>query len=171
MILKQYSGQISMDQNDRTIRNSAISYDKDLMTDRIFKGGKWFYWISLLSSMNLIFLAIGMDRNFVLGIVIPYYISGFFLRFNFGLSMVIEIIANILIIGYFTFMGILSNKMKITGFIAGLAIYILDTAIILIYIKNWTSILFHLIALFFIIQGLYSLIKYRNIYLVKSNGK
>lgn len=150
-----------MEQQIETKSKSGVDFDLELLHDRIISSGKWFFWISLLSLMNVFFYLFNADSFFVLGLIIPFHIIVFF-QSLFGVSKVIGVVSYVLTIGYFSFMGYLSiNKVK-TGFIGGILIYLIDT-LLMIYIQQWIAIIWHLIALFMIVRGAISLYKYNKI--------
>jgi hypothetical protein len=156
-----------MEQIANEKKDSLIEIDKDLMRERIMLSGKWFFIISLLSLMNVVFYFFKADRYFVLGMGIPFFIDGI-LQNIYGLTKVFGLIANILFIGYFAFMGYLTINQKFYGFVAGLAIYLIDTIIFIVF-KDWIGIAFHLIALVIIGRGLYNLLKLRKLDHINEN--
>ncbi len=150
-----------MEQQNEIKNGSGNDFELEIMHDRIISSGRWFFWISILSVINIFFYFFKADSFFVLGLIIPFFITGFF-QSLFGDSIIIGITLNILAIAYFSFMGYLSiNKYKI-GFIAGIIIYLIDT-ILLLYISQWIALIWHLVALFMIVRGAFSLLKYEKL--------
>jgi hypothetical protein len=150
-----------MEQITNEKKDSLLEIDKDLMKERIMSSGKWFFIISLLSLMNVVFYFFKADRYFVLGMGIPFFIDGI-LENIYGLTKAVGLIANILFIGYFAFMGYLTINQKLYGLVAGLSIYLIDTVIFIVF-RDWLGIAFHFIALFMISRGLYNLLKIRKL--------
>jgi hypothetical protein len=146
-----------METNQEKPKNITLGYDQEIMRDKIRSSGKWFFWISILSLVNIVFLFSGVDKIFVLGMSLPFFINAIF-QGIFSIPTVFGIIMNILFIGFFVLMGFLSINHYKTGFIIGLIIYFIDTLIFIVFMQ-WIPIAFHILALVMITRGLVSLIK------------
>jgi len=138
-----------------------IENDIAIMHDRIINSGRWFFWISILSLVNIVFYFININEYFVLGMGIPYLINGI-LQSVFNTSSVMGLIFNIIFIGFFVYVGYLSIGENKSGFIAGLIIYLMDTIFFIAY-GELIAIAFHLVAIFMITRGFLSLIKLEKI--------
>jgi hypothetical protein len=46
------------------------------LVKRVENGGRWFYWIAGLSTLNFVFFVLGSDNGFALGTLIDYFIQG-----------------------------------------------------------------------------------------------
>lgn len=146
-----------METKQEKTKNITLGFDQDIMRDRISSSGKWFFWIAILSLVNIIFLFTGVDKVFVLGMSLPFFISSIFQEL-LGIPTLFGVIMNILFVGFFVFMGFLSINHYKTGFIIGLTIYFLDTLIFIGFFQ-WMAIAFHILAMVMIARGLVNLIK------------
>lgn len=122
------------------------------LEQQLKSGANWFYWISGLSIINTITYISGSDWSFIngLGITqiidsIAYYFTGALQIGFFALDVLIALI--------FVYLGHCAGKSKKWAFILGIIVYTLD-ALIFLFVKDFLSVGFHVMALFGIYSGL-----------------
>lgn len=120
------------------------------------KGANWFYWIAGLSVVNSLAYASGADFAFVMGLGITLIIdviADAFVR-NGGPSAMkaVAVAFDFLIVGVFVLAGVFSGRRMTVAWVAGIAIYFIDTLIVLL-LGDWMMTAFHCLALFFIVRG------------------
>ena len=111
-----------------------------------------FYWIAILSLINLILLITDSSVIFPTGLAIASLLA--------ALSYWLELTGRIFAalgalgtVGLFALFGYYGKKGANWAFIAGIALYTLD-GIIWSFIGDWISVGFHALILFFIIRNL-----------------
>jgi hypothetical protein len=125
----------------------------------ILRGARWFYWIAGLSAVNsLVFFSNG-NVQFPTGLFITQIIDVFA---KTGNAIPIGIGINSVIIGLFVWVGYQANKLSKTAFVVGLILYLLDLAILILFMiigKGFTelaiNVVFHLLAL----KSIYNAVK------------
>ncbi len=129
------------------------------------RGANWFYWIAALSLVNTIIVLFGGTMSFIIGLGITQLIDGFAQALAAEVSptpaVVIKIsavFADLLLAGLFCLFGLLSGRKHTWAFIVGIILYALD-ALIFLLITDWIAIAFHVLALFFIFNGLRALLR------------
>jgi hypothetical protein len=136
---------------------STDQFELDSLADNVINKGKWFFWVALVSVLNILFYLFKAKAFFVFGLVIPYFLTGF-IQSLLGESKIIGIVSNLIVIGLFCYMGYLSIKMKKSGFIAGILLFSVDT-LLFIYLSVWIGVIWHLIVLFMLVRGFITLHK------------
>ena len=129
-----------------------------------FKGGAgWFYWIAGLSLLNSLIFLFGGNMSFVVGLGATQAVDGIVsvIAGEFGgtVAIVARLLGmglNVLIAGIFVVFGVLARKKHRWAFIVGMVLYALDV-LILIWAKDFYSILFHALALFGLYRGMTAL--------------
>ena len=122
--------------NERAAKNSA----------------NWFFLIAGLSVVNSILYLSGGKYTFLIGLGITQFIAGFAKGFGQGQLIPFAVILTILIAGMFAALGLFSRKLMAWAFVTGIILYILD-ALLFIWVKDWLSFGFHIIALYFLVLG------------------
>jgi len=121
-------------------------------------GARWFYWIAGLSLINAIAAATNSTWSFLAGLGITQFISGFAsgLSADLGESsavMVFAFILNVLVAGFFVFLGVFAYKGHTWAFIVGMVVYALD-ALIFLAVQLWFPLAFHAFVFYCLYRGL-----------------
>ncbi len=121
-------------------------------------GANWFYWIAGLSIVNSISVYAGTDWVFIIGLGITQLTDSTAMQLaeiypeegNYfkTLSLVVDLLASVV----FLVFGWLSNRRNSIAYVTGMALYLGDGLIFLL-VEDWTSIGFHVLALFFMVSG------------------
>src|SRR6185436_170784 len=108
------------------------------LVKRVENGGRWFYWIAGLSTLNFVFFVLGSDNGFALGTLIDYFIQGILEEVapSFGW------IAHIVVIALFAFLGVRATAGAQWAFIFGGLFYALDGVLFLL-VGGWIGIAVH----------------------------
>ena len=111
-----------------------------------------FYWIAILSLVNLILLIANSPVIFPTGLAIAYLLA--ILSYAFEVTgRIIVAIGALGTVGLFALFGYYGKKGASWAFIAGIALYVLD-GVVWIFLGDWISTGFHVLILFFIIRDL-----------------
>jgi hypothetical protein len=121
-------------------------------------GARWFYWIAGLSMVNAVASLTGSQWSFLAGLGITQFISGFAsgLSADLGGSGAVTVIAfvlNVLVAGFFVFLGVFAQKGHTWAFLVGLVIYGLD-ALIFLALQLWFPLAFHAFVFYCLFKGL-----------------
>ncbi|MDP4145261.1 MAG: hypothetical protein Q8936_12395 [Bacillota bacterium] len=126
-----------------------------MVSRRVKSGANWFYWIAGLSIINTVISLSDGNLNFVIGLGITQIIDGIADGFSasFGtIAIVGGIIINLFIAGVFILFGVNANKAKKWSFVIGMVLYGID-GLIFVFIRDYFSIGFHLLALYSMFMG------------------
>jgi hypothetical protein len=123
-----------------------------------FRGSDWFFWIAALSTLNSVLTWFGTGRMMLMGLGTPLLVHGFGsgLAQRFGSTTVIPVLTitlEVLIIAFFVVCGFLARRSWLGAIYAGVAVYLLDAAL-LAYFSIWLSVAFHGLVLYFILRTL-----------------
>lgn len=136
--------------------NTPIETDRAELEQRLKSGANWFYWVAGLSLINSVLFFFGAEVSFLGGLGFSLVVDGVvssviesggpvFLRF-FAISI------NLVLFAAFAFFGFYAGKQVRAAFILGIALYLLDSLIVLV-LDDFLMAGFHVFALFFIIRG------------------
>lgn len=121
-----------------------------------FKSGvNWFFWIALLSLVNSIAFFLDKSWGFVIGLGITRIIDDLVPELVQQVGpggKLIALIFDLVAAGFFVILGLLAKKRYYSGFIVGMSLYTIDGLLFLL-VRDWLSIAFHVIALFYIYKG------------------
>ncbi len=138
----------------------AMFQKKQALETRIRNGANWFFWIAGLSFINTIIYTAGGTLNFVVGLGATQVVDGFVTALirevgpNVGLVVrLVGLVIDLGVGGLFIVAGILSRKRIRWAIIAGIVLYALD-ALIFVWVKEWFSLAFHILALMGLAAGL-----------------
>lgn len=126
-----------------------------ILENEIRDGANWFYWIAALSVINTMVTLFGGSWNFIIGLGITQIVDTYSYQYAAGLGSYagyLAIFIDLVIAGFFAVLGYLSNKKKNWSFILGMILYAAD-GLLFVVVLDYLSILFHLIALYFIYKG------------------
>lgn len=135
------------------------SFHVTLHLERSFRrGASWFYWIAGLSLVSSVILRMGGSFVFIFGLGLTQLIDAFAAVSTESPPhptipiQALSIIFGSAIRGAFAALGFLANRRRAWAFVVGMVICLLD-ALVLIGLKDWRGIAFHLFVLFGIYRG------------------
>ena len=136
---------------------SFLSGEAEAYRRHMQSGARWFYWIAGLSLINAIAAATNGTWSFLAGLGITQFISGFASALSADLGdssavMVIAFVLNVLVAGFFVFLGVFAGKGHTWAFILGAVIYALD-ALIFLVVQLWFPLAFHAFVLYCLYRG------------------
>ena len=130
--------------------------EENLKIENQFKSGaNWFFWIGGLSLINSIILLAGGQWSFLVGLGITQIMDTIGLEIAKEWGIIGNIIAlafDVLAAGIFIVFGVISRKRYSWAFITGMILYALDGLLFLL-VQNFSSIGFHVFALYYIYGG------------------
>lgn len=129
----------------------AAATDPMLVT-QLKSGASWFYWIAGLSFIGSLAATGGWGLHFLFGLGITRQLDYLGAQFG-GSAKVVTLALNALVAGLFILFGVLAGKRHLWAFIVGMALFAIDT-VLMVLVKDWLSVAFHVFALFFIFRGL-----------------
>ncbi len=154
-----------MQNNNLKSRSLVTAQELAQLQNQSKSGASWFYWIAALSLVNTIIVLLGGDWSFILGLAITQIVDALatVLREQVGGTIgivirIISVVLDLLIAGLFYLFGLLAHKKYKWSFIIGMVLYVLDGLLFLL-LKDWLAMGFHLLALFFLYQGLRALLR------------
>jgi hypothetical protein len=120
-------------------------------------GARWFYWIAGLSLINAIAAAANSTWSFLAGLGITQFISGFAAALSTDLSdsgavLIVAFVFNVLVAGFFVFLGVFAQKGHSWAFIVGFVVYALD-ALIFLAVQLWFPLAFHVFVFYCLYKG------------------
>jgi hypothetical protein len=142
-----------------------LSVEKMELEKRMLSGANWFYWIAGLSLINSVIMLFNGRWSFLAGLGITQIIDAIANQISAAGGSGANIIAlmmDIIVAGFFVFFGFMARKRQAWAFITGMVLYFLD-ALIFLLVQGWLSIAFHILALYYIYQGLRALNQLRRV--------
>ncbi len=136
----------------------VFEFEVEALTEDIQKAANWFFWIAGLSLINSLIFYFSAGIYFVVGLGITQFVDGIFAGLMNGPSW-IALIPNLMISGFFIYIGYRSRKYDKWAFVVGVVIYTLD-ALLYLYIKDWMAVGFHIFALVMISRGFFKVFEY-----------
>jgi len=113
----------------------------------------WFVLIGILSIINSVVWWLDIaELYFVVGLGITQFVDGFIYALLSESGIIIALLINIVISGFFILTTVLANKGHKIIYYVAIVLYIIDLLILLLY-KDFMSVGFHAFALFFIFKG------------------
>jgi hypothetical protein len=123
-------------------------------------GANWFFWIAALSAVNVVLIASGSETTMImgLGVTIAFQAAakGLIEQGVHGAGLVAYII-DVAILGLFALLGWKARQERSWAFIAGMALYLLDSMVFLAA-QLWLAVGFHAFVLF-MLWGSYGLLR------------
>jgi hypothetical protein len=123
---------------------------------QVKSGAGWFYWIAGLSAINTVVFLMGSDWAFVAGLGLTMLVDVVGLAFATELGDVAKyaaVFVDVIILGVVALFGYLAGRRQTWAFIVGMALYGLDSLLVL-WMESWISFGFHLLALYYLFAGL-----------------
>ncbi|MDF2540788.1 MAG: hypothetical protein K0S47_506 [Herbinix sp.] len=146
-----------LDREGKEPMNLQEKIETKLRLESHFKNGvNWYYWIAALSLINTVILLMNGSWSFIAGLGITQIVDAgaYVFRDYLGNGIVmIALLINLIIIGFFALMGFYANKRVRWVIILGMILYSIDT-LIFIYTKDYISIAFHVYAIYSIYKGM-----------------
>lgn len=128
---------------------------------QIYSGTSWIYAIAAFSLINCVIMLGGSNTRFILGLGFTDLITEITQVYAPSL-LTIGIIINVLVSALYFVFGYFARKKHTWAFIITIVFYSLDLLLLLL-IKDFMSIAFHGLAIFFIAKALYSCIKLKKL--------
>ena len=143
--------------NDSRAIPSFLWGEAEAYRKHMQSGARWFFWVAGLSLINAIAAATNSTWSFLAGLGITQFISGFASALSADLGdssavMVIAFVLNLLVAGFFVFLGVFAGKGHTWAFILGAVIYALD-ALIFLVVQLWFPLAFHAFVLYCLYRG------------------
>lgn len=143
--------------SDRALELQRVQAAVAELTRRMKNGANNFYWIAALSVINSLVLEFGGNSYFVVGLASTLIVDTIFVDIanSAGGSLVVKLIGlaiSIFIAGIFALFGLFANRGKNWAFIVGMALYVLDTLLMLAF-QEWMGLIFHGLFLFGLFGG------------------
>jgi len=113
----------------------------------VISAARWFWWIAGLSLVNTVLHYAGSNTSFVIGLGLTTLAT-----FYFAQQIVLAAFACFVTIGFYFAVGLYAQRGRLWAFYLGLAVYVLDALIFLMF-EDWMSVGFHALAIFFIVKG------------------
>jgi hypothetical protein len=132
--------------------------EREQLERQVRSGANWFFLIAGLSIVNSVLFLVGSERSFVAGLGITQIVD--FIVSNLGLTgaapQMLSLLINLPILGGFVLLGVLGRREKEWPFWIGMILYGLDTLIFLVA-ADWLSLLFHIVAVYYMFKGVRAL--------------
>lgn len=137
--------------------------DLGRITQRIHSGASWISAVGIFSFLNTVLGLFKATIRFVIGLgatqIIDYIAVMLSQRSdNHTLFIALNVGLNLLIAAIFVILGWFAKRDHSWAWLAGMALYLIDTAII-VWIQYWPGLIFHIIALVMMIMGFIALRK------------
>ncbi|MDP4208109.1 MAG: hypothetical protein Q8928_04760 [Bacteroidota bacterium] len=145
-------------QSEEKVLSMAVEFEKEYLTEDIQKAANWFFWIAALSLINSLIYWLSTGMYFVVGLGVTQIVDGIVSGLMNGPSW-IALIPNLMITGFFVFIGYRSRKYDKWAFVVGVVVYTLD-ALLYLYFKEWMAVGFHVFALVMISKGFFKVFEY-----------
>ena len=138
---------------------TARDRDHSHIGSRAGRGSGWFYWIAGLSLVNSILIQSGGSWSFVFGLGLTAGVD-YLAQTATGSGQLLAWVFNAVVIGAFVVFGHSARKGHRWAYLAGLAAYSADTALV-VASKDWLAVVVHVFGLLLILNGLAALNKRR----------
>ena len=130
----------------------AAAVEQVELEKRVKSGGSWFYWIAGLSLVNSVAAFSGSGYGFIVGLSITQVIDHL-LQSAGGNAKVIALVLDVIAAGIFVVFGVFACKRHAWAFIAGMALYGIDSLLTLVA-QYWLGVAFHAWVLFSLFVGM-----------------
>jgi hypothetical protein len=122
------------------------------LVSQMKSGASWFYWIAALSLINSVVALSGKDFKFIFGLGVTQIVDSFAAAMG-GAGTVILFAVNLIIVGALAVFGYFGGKRQLWAFIVGMALYLLDGLLLLIF-QGWLEVAFHAFVIYCLFRGL-----------------
>lgn len=144
-------------------QNVALLQALMKLTSQLRNGASWFYWIAGLSLINSIMYLLGLSWTFFIGLGATQIVDGLAVGFGqalgSGSGLILKGLAfvmDVIVAAVVALFGYQSLKRDRMFYVIGMVLYGVDGLIVLPF-GDILGFLFHLIALFGLVQGLRAL--------------
>ena len=141
------------------IKQNQMEVAKYNLERQLKSSAGWFYWIAALSMINWVASVFDIGYSFVVGLGATQLVDGIAQAMiedlGSGYATVLTVIsfaATLAIAGVYALFGFFGNKRANWAFIIGIVLYILDAGLF-IWVQDWMPLIFHGLALFYLIRG------------------
>lgn len=129
----------------------AAGGTRQMWTQRLHSGARWFYWVAGLSLVNSLASLAGQKWRFVLGLGITQL--GDALAVHSGRGIGVVAVLDAVIVASFVLLGRFAQQGRVWAFGVGAAIYALD-GLIFLGLRDWVGVAFHVFVLVMTVRGL-----------------
>ena len=136
----------------------VTEFEKQYLTVDIQKAASWFFWIAGLSLINSLIHYFNGDVYFIVGLAFTQFIDSLVSGLVDNASW-IAIIPNIMIVGFFIFIGYRARNYDKWAFVVGVILYFFD-GLLYLYFSSWMAVGFHVFALVMIGRGFFKVFQY-----------
>ena len=120
----------------------------------VLHGADWFFWLAILSVINSLIVYNYNTPNTPIALAITQWVDGTTSGFNSSMTTS-WLVTNILIAGVLAMFGVLARRGSDIAFVVGIFVYVID-AFLMIGLRDFFGFGVHLIALFFLVKGLFA---------------
>lgn len=129
----------------------AVLRVRHLATAR--SSASWFFFIAALTLVNTALFYFNSNRRFVIGTGVTDLANSVGADVITGVAgTIFAVIVNVVVIGGLVGLGWLGRKSITWAFLVGIVVYALD-ALLLVWITDWLSVVFHALAIFYLFRG------------------
>ncbi|MEP7156441.1 MAG: hypothetical protein ABI905_11755 [Betaproteobacteria bacterium] len=137
-----------------------------LMT-QIGSSANWFYWVAALSLVNTVVAILGSKWSFIIGLGLPQLLISEATRMRLAADPPALLIATLwgvsfAMTAFFAACGWFAGRPSIVAFIAGAALFALDSIIFLIA-GDWIGVAFHAVVLYMFWKGITATREYKEV--------
>ena len=137
--------------------------EKLKMENQAKNAAKWFYWIAGLSLVNTLTYILGLSLAFVVGLGITQIVDGIVSAISQQMTgnsaMLVQILGfvlNVFIVAVYAVFGYFGGMKKAWAFYVGMALYALDS-LIMLWAEDWFGLIFHIFVLGILFKGVSAL--------------
>lgn len=145
------------------LQQVAASQEQHRLERQHRSGANWFYWIAGLSVINTLVWLFGGRVTFLIGLGITQLVDALIQIVSASVAqdvaLVVKMVGFVVNVGIavlFVVFGVLANQRRKWAFIVGMVLYALD-GLLFIWVQDWWSLGFHLLALYGLYSGLRAL--------------
>ncbi len=145
------------------LQQVAASQGQQKLARQLRSGANWFYWIAGLSVVNTLIWLFGGRVTFLIGLGITQVVDGIVqvmaANVQQDIALIVRMVGFVVNVGIavlFVVFGIFANRHRKWAFIVGIVLYALD-GLLFIWVQDWWSFGFHLLALYGLYSGLAAL--------------
>lgn len=146
---------------------SQANADLGPIIQRIHSGAGWFSAVGLFSFLNTLLGLFKTSRRFVVGLGATQIIDYIAMLLsqnsnNHTLFIAMNLGLNLLISAIFVILGWFAKREHGWAWLVGMALYLIDTGI-MVWIKYWPGLIFHIIALVSMLLGYIAMLRKRKL--------
>ena len=146
--------------------SEQISAARAVLMTHIVRAANWFYWIAGLSLVNLGAIATGASFRFIIGLGFLQILGGeaksMAVSGGSNGALLIACAGGVALTAFFVACGWFARRPSMVAFIAGIAVFALDT-LIFIRAADWIGVAFHGWAIYALWRGVTATRHYNSI--------